>query len=159
MVVNISHILSHSSLRITLSALSNLFLFRCSPWPESGDFVSPVSTHLVPITPTPGVHFIISPPPPPPLPLHVHLLIPHRYIVMPMSKRHTIKGTTWNVAPKPHSPHAAPDVAKKGCKPPRICENIQWSPSKVVWQKMAPLPDTTIDLTHSKETSPPSSSN
>jgi len=78
---------------------------------------------------------------------------------MPTSKRHTIKGTTWKVAPKPHSPPAAPDVAKKGRKPPRIRENIPWSPSKVVRQKLAPLPNTTIDLTHSKETSPPSSSN
>jgi hypothetical protein len=93
---------------------------------------SPVSTHLVPITPTPVVHFIISHQPPPPLPLRVHLLIPRRYIVMPTSKRHTIKGTTRKVAPKPHSPPAAPDVAKKGRKPPRICEDIPWSPSKVV---------------------------
>jgi len=50
-------------------------------------------------------------------------------------------------------------VAKKGRKPPRISEDIPWSPSKVVRRKLAPLPDTTIDLTHSKETSPPSSSN
>ena len=77
---------------------------------------------------------------------------------MPKSKRPTIKGTTRKVAPKPHSPPAAPDVAKKGHKPPRICEDIPWSPSKVVRQKLAP-PDTTIDLTHLKETSPPSSSN
>jgi len=79
---------------------------------------------------------------------------------MPTSKRHTIKGTTRKVAPKPHSPPAAPDVvAKKGRKPPRICEDIPWSPLKVVRQKLAPLPDTTIDLTHSNETSPLSSSN
>ena len=78
---------------------------------------------------------------------------------MPTSKCHTIKGTTRKVAPKPHSPPAAPDVAKKGRKPPRIREDIPWSPSKVVMQKLAPLPDTTIDLTHLKETSPPSSSN
>ena len=70
---------------------------------------------------------------------------------MPTSKRHTIKGTTRKVAPKPHSPPAAPDVvAKKGHKPPRICEDIPWSPLKVVRQKLAPLPDTTIDLVHSK---------
>jgi hypothetical protein len=77
---------------------------------------------------------------------------------MPTSKHPTIKGTTRKVPPKPHSPPAAPDVAKKGRKPPRICEDIPWSPSKVVRQKLAP-PDTTIDLTHLKETSPPSSSN
>jgi hypothetical protein len=77
---------------------------------------------------------------------------------MPTSKRPTIKGTTRKVPPKPHSPPAAPDVAKKGRKPPRIREDIPWSPSKVVRQKLA-SPDTTIDLTHLKETSPPSSSN
>ena len=76
---------------------------------------------------------------------------------MPTSKRPQ-KGTTRKVPPKPHSPPAAPDVAKKGRKAPRICEDIPWSPSKVVRQKLAP-PDTTIDLTHLKETSPPSSSN
>ena len=75
---------------------------------------------------------------------------------MPSSKRPTLKGTTKKVPPKPHSPPAARDVAKKGRKPPRIREDIPWSPSKVVRQKLAP-PDTTIDLT--KETSPPSSSN
>ena len=74
---------------------------------------------------------------------------------MPKSKRPTIKGTTRKVPPKPDSP---PDVAKKGRKPPRIRGKIPWSPSKVVRRKLAP-PDTTIDLTHLKETSPPSSSN
>ena len=74
---------------------------------------------------------------------------------MPKSKRPNIKGTTRKVPPKPDSP---PDVAKKGRKPPRIRGKIPWSPSKVVRQKLAP-PDTTIDLTHLKETSPPSSSN
>ncbi len=64
---------------------------------------------------------------------------------MPTSKRHTIKGTTRKVAPPP----AAPDVTKKGRKPPRIRED----PSKVGRRKLAPLPDTTIDLTHSKEMS------
>jgi len=74
---------------------------------------------------------------------------------MPKSKRPNIKGTTRKVPPKPDSP---PDVAKKGRKPPRIRGEIPWSPSKVVRRKLAP-PDTTIDLTHLKETSPPSSSN
>ena len=74
---------------------------------------------------------------------------------MPKSKRPNIKGTTRKVPPKPDSP---PDVAKKGRKPPRIRGKIPWSPSKVVRRKLAP-PDTTIDLTHLKETSPPSSSN
>jgi len=74
---------------------------------------------------------------------------------MPKSKRPTLKGTTRSVPPKPHSP---PDVAKKGRKPPRIRDDIPWSPLKIVRQKLAP-PDTTIDLTHLKETSPPSSSN
>ncbi len=76
---------------------------------------------------------------------------------MPTSKRQ--KGTTHKVAPKPHSPPAAPDVAKKGRKPPRIREDIPWSPSKVVRRKLAPLAHSTIDLTFSKETSSPSSSN
>ena len=75
---------------------------------------------------------------------------------MPSSKRPTLKGKTKKVPPKPHSPPAARDVAKMGRKPPRIREDIPWSPSKVVRRKLAP-PDTTIDLT--KETSPPSSSN
>ena len=75
---------------------------------------------------------------------------------MPSSKRPTLKGKTKKVPPKPHSPPAAGDVAKMGRKPPRIREDIPWSPSKVFRRKLA-LPDTTIDLT--KETSPPSSSN
>ncbi len=70
-------------------------------------------------------------------------------------KRHTTKGVTQKVAPT-HSPPAAPDVTKKGRKPPKICKDIPWSPTKVVRRKLAPPPDTTVYLMHLKEMSPPS---
>ena len=66
LVIDIPHILSHSCFCITLSALFNLFLRhsrrrrrRC---PRIWRFCvfSPGSADLVPITPTPVVHFIIS---------------------------------------------------------------------------------------------------
>jgi hypothetical protein len=113
---------------------------------------SPVSTHLVPIAPTRVVHLIISHQPGRPQPRRVQRRSAGReYIVMPTSKRPQ-KGTTRKVAPKPHSPLAAPDVAKKGRKPPRIREDFPWSPSKVVRQKLAPPAHSTIDLTIPKET-------
>jgi hypothetical protein len=113
------------------------FQFRCSP--DQNLAILCVFTCVHP----PGAYHTYSccplhniAPTSPPLPFRVHL-IPCRYIVMPMSKRHTIKGTTRKVAPKPHSPPAAPDVAKNGHKPPRIREDTPWSPSKVVRQKLA----------------------
>jgi hypothetical protein len=109
---------------------------------------SPVSTHLGHITPAPVVHFKIST-------LRIHLIPRTLSIVMICPKRHTTKGVTQKVAPT-HSPPAAPDVTKKGRKPPKICKDIPWSPTKVVRRKLAPPPDTTVYLMHLKEMSPPS---
>jgi hypothetical protein len=73
-------------------------------------------------------------------------------IVMVRPKHHTTKEVMQKVA-STHSPPTAPDVAKKR-KPPKIRNNIPWSPTKVVRRKLAPPPNTTIDLTHLKEMSP-----
>jgi hypothetical protein len=106
---------------------------------------SPVPIHLGCITLAPVVHFKISP-------LHIHLNPCTASIVMVCPKRHITKEVTQKVA-STHSPPTAPDVAKKR-KPPKIRNDIPWSPTKVVRRKLAPSPNTTIDLTHSKETSP-----
>jgi hypothetical protein len=110
---------------------------------------SPVSTHLGCITLAPVVRFKISP-------LHIHLIPCTASIVMVCPKRHTTKEVTQKVV-STYSPPTAPDVTKKH-KPPKIRNDIPWSPTKVVWRKLAPPPDTTIDLTHSKETPPPACS-
>ena len=110
---------------------------------------SPVSTHLGCITLAPVVHFKISP-------LHIHLIPCTVSIVMICPKSHTTEEVTQKVA-SAHSPPTAPAVAKKR-KPPKIHKDIPWSPTKVVRHKLAPPPDTTIDLMHLKETSPPACS-
>ena len=61
LVFNISHVLSHGCLCIT-SAHSSIFFCFVFPPTRIWRFgvISPKSTHLVPITPTSVVHFIIS---------------------------------------------------------------------------------------------------
>ena len=140
MPVKISQILSRSCLCITFCHLSNLCLLLVivtQIWQFR--VFSPVSTHLGCITPAPVVHFKISS-------LRIHLIPCTVSIAMIRPKHHTTttKGVTQKVAPT-HSPPAAPDVAKKR-KPPKICKDIPWSPTKVVRRKLALLPDTTIDL-------------